>query len=56
MVGKELKIYALIIYGLSTSLGILNLIGAHLSFQEQHFINDTIRSEFHRRFMDKYVK
>jgi protein CWC15 len=24
--------------------------------KEQHFINDTIRSEFHRKFMDKYVK
>ncbi|XP_064394213.1 spliceosome-associated protein CWC15 homolog [Halichondria panicea] len=24
--------------------------------QEKHFINDTIRSEFHRKFMDKYIK
>lgn len=22
----------------------------------QHFINDTLRSEFHRKFMDKYVR
>lgn len=25
-------------------------------FQPKNFINDTIRSEFHRKFMDKYVK
>ena len=25
-------------------------------FQEQHFINDTLRSEFHKKFMQKYVK
>lgn len=25
-------------------------------FQEQHFINDTLRSEFHKKFMEKYVK
>ena len=27
-----------------------------VSAQEKHFINDTIRSEFHRKFMDKYVR
>ena len=27
-----------------------------ISAQEKHFINDTIRSEFHRKFMDKYVR
>ena len=27
-----------------------------LFFQEQHFINDTLRSEFHKKFMQKYVK
>jgi protein CWC15 len=24
--------------------------------KEQHFINDSLRSEFHRKFMEKYVK
>lgn len=24
--------------------------------KEQHFINDTLRSEFHKKFMQKYVK
>lgn len=24
--------------------------------QEKHFINDTLRSEFHKKFMEKYVK
>ncbi|KHJ80965.1 hypothetical protein OESDEN_19354 [Oesophagostomum dentatum] len=24
--------------------------------KEAHFINDAIRSEFHRKFMDKYIK
>ena len=27
-----------------------------ISAQEKHFIDDTIRSEFHRKFMDKYVR
>ena len=27
-----------------------------VSVQEKHFINDTIHSEFHRKFMDKYVR
>ena len=32
------------------------LVTSFVSFQAKNFINDTIRSEFHRKFMDKYVK
>ena len=24
--------------------------------KDQHFINDSLRSEFHKKFMDKYIK
>ena len=30
--------------------------GYFRSVQDKGFINDTIRSEFHKKFMDKYVK
>ena len=33
-----------------------NLTIGFTLFQEQHFINDTLRSEFHKKFMQKYVK
>lgn len=26
------------------------------SSKERHFINDTLRSEFHKKFMEKYIK
>ena len=34
----------------------VNLTIGFTLFQEQHFINDTLRSEFHKKFMQKYVK
>ena len=34
----------------------MHFSSASLIEQEKNFINDTIRSEFHRKFMDKYVK
>ena len=35
---------------------LMHFSSASLIEQEKNFINDTIRSEFHRKFMDKYVK
>ena len=34
----------------------VNLSIGFTFFQEQQFINDTLRSEFHKKFMQKYVK
>eukprot|EP00731_Ephydatia_muelleri_P029614 Em0021g137a len=33
-----------------------NCAKAEPKHKEKHFINDTVRSEFHRKFMDKYIK
>ena len=49
---RILDLYTRVKYYMSASS--LPFINALL--QEKHFINDTIRSEFHRKFMDKYVK
>ena len=34
----------------------INLKSPTFLLQETNFINDTLRSEFHKKFMEKYVK
>ena len=34
----------------------LRFIVLTFDFRDAHFINDSLRNEFHKRFMDKYIK
>lgn len=50
------SVYPPIIIIIVQALYLYSVACSSLSLQERHFINDTIRSEFHKKFMDKYVK
>ena len=50
-----IKVFQMYLVSMSQP-NMVNLSIGFTFFQEQHFINDTLRSEFHKKFMQKYVK